>query len=178
MWLVAVLASLSLFFFNRQSRLDATALYFFGSYALGMFAFWMSGMVSAVRGRWLLCVAVLGAIALAFDFRGRIALALAVAWALVWLQTHGQVVHGRPDLWPRWLKQIGLMSYSIFLIHFPVCLLVNAVVSHFWPGQLLASVLGLLGAFALSLLAGAALYRSVEARGLHAPTRPVAALGG
>ncbi|MDP3411677.1 MAG: acyltransferase, partial [Polaromonas sp.] len=62
----------------------------------------------------------------------------------------------------------------VFLIHFPVCLLVNAVVSHLWPGQLLANTLGLLGAFGLSLLAGEALYRSVESpdarwRGLFRP---------
>jgi peptidoglycan/LPS O-acetylase OafA/YrhL len=54
------------------------------------------------------------------------------------------------------------MSYSVFLIHFPVCLLVNAVISHFWPTQLAANALGMLLAFVLSLLAGQALYRWVE----------------
>jgi len=49
-----------------------------------------------------------------------------------------------------------------------VCLLVNAVVSFFWPTQLMANALGLLGAFLLSLLAGAVLYRSVESRQLPA----------
>ncbi|MEP6589000.1 MAG: hypothetical protein ABJA84_09630 [Polaromonas sp.] len=56
------------------------------------------------------------------------------------------------------------MSYSIFLIHFPVCLLVNAVVSHFWPAQVLVHVVGLFAAFFLSLLAGWALYLGVESR--------------
>ena len=34
-WMVGVLALLSLFFFNRQPGLDITALYFFASYVLG-----------------------------------------------------------------------------------------------------------------------------------------------
>ena len=56
------------------------------------------------------------------------------------------------------------MSYSIFLIHVPVCLLVNAVVSHFWPTQVLANAVGLFTAFGLSLAAGRALYLGVESR--------------
>jgi peptidoglycan/LPS O-acetylase OafA/YrhL len=92
---------------------------------------------------------------------------------LIWLQSGWQSgwKSGRPPLGlrQRWLEQIGLRSYSIFLIHFPVCVLVNAVVSHFWPTQLVANVLGLLAAFALSLLAGVLLYRGVEAKGLAAP---------
>ncbi|MFN3570796.1 MAG: acyltransferase family protein, partial [Polaromonas sp.] len=88
--------------------------------------------------------------------------AVAVALGLVWLQ--------RSD-WPaRWLQQawmlrLGQISYSVFLIHFPVCLLVNAVVNHFWPAHLLANALGLLTAFGLSLLAGEAMYRAVESPG-------------
>ncbi len=68
------------------------------------------------------------------------------------------------------------MSYSIFLIHFPVCVLVNAIVSYFWPGQLAANAVGLLVAFALSLLAGAALYLGVEARTTNAPRLPLAGI--
>ena len=98
--------------------------------------------------------------------------ALASAFALVWLAGLAQ------GSWPlRWLQQrrlvqLGQMSYSVFLIHFPVCLLVNACVSHFWPTQLAANALGMLLAFALSLLAGRVLYRRVEsAPALFAPGR-------
>jgi peptidoglycan/LPS O-acetylase OafA/YrhL len=174
MWLVGVLALLSLFFFNRQPALDTTALYFFASYALGMLAFWITARASEpMRARWAIFLAVACSLALVLDFRGRMALAMTVALVLLWLQSGWQSgwKSGSPHagLRQRWLEQIGLRSYSIFLIHFPVCVLVNAVVSHFWPTQLVANVLGLLAAFALSLLAGALLYRSVEARGLAAP---------
>ena len=174
-WLVSVLALLSLFFFNRQPGLDTTALYFFASYALGMLAFWIATEASELmRGRWILCVAAVCALALVLDFRGRLALALAVALLLIWFQSRWQSVRAKNGLRLRWLEQIGLMSYSIFLIHFPVCVLVNAVVSYFWPAQLLANAAGLLAAFALSLLAGAALYRGVEARPIKAPRLPLA----
>jgi peptidoglycan/LPS O-acetylase OafA/YrhL len=172
-WLVSVLALLSLFFFNRSPGLDATALYFFASYALGMLAFWIAAQSGEPRRlRWVLCVAAVCGAALVLDFRGRIALALAVALLLVWLQTSWQSGRSQQGWRLRWVEQIGLMSYSIFLIHFPVCVLVNAVVNHFWPTQLWANALGLLTAFALSLLAGAALYRSIEARAEKAPRLP------
>ncbi|MGH8441192.1 MAG: acyltransferase family protein, partial [Pseudomonas sp.] len=166
MGLMLLLGAASLFFFNRLAGLDVTALYFLGSYTLGMMAFWASRAAGGPqRAQWLLAMAVLGGAALLLDFRGRIALALVVALGLVWLQTSAVARQWRE---PRWLLQLGQISYSVFLIHFPVCLLVNAVVSYFWPTQLMANALGLLVAFLLSLLAGAVLYRSVESRQLPA----------
>jgi peptidoglycan/LPS O-acetylase OafA/YrhL len=169
---VVLIALLSLLVFNRRPSFDITALYFFGSYALGMLAFWASRAVGARRVFWLAAMVILGTLALALDFRGRLAVALVSALVLVWL------AGARQDAWPlRWLQQrrlvqLGRMSYSVFLIHFPVCLLVNAVVSHFWPTQLAANALAMLLAFALSLLAGQALYRWVEsAPALLAPGR-------
>lgn len=176
-WLVSALALLSLFVFNRQPGLDTTALYFFASYALGMLAFWMVTKAGeSMRLRWMLCVATVSSLALVLDFRGRLALAMAVALLLIWLQSAWQSGRLHDGLRLRWLEQIGLMSYSIFLIHFPVCILVNAVVSYFWPAQLLANALGLLAAFALSMLAGAALYLGVEARTTRAPRFPLASI--
>ncbi|MBA3595246.1 MAG: acyltransferase [Polaromonas sp.] len=156
-WTVLVLAAASLLVFNRHAGLDATALYFFGSYALGMMAWWASRSPRPVW--WLLAIAVMGGVALALDFRGRLAVAMVVAIALVWLQPGRWTALQAP-----WLQQLGQISYSVFLIHFPVCLLVNALVSHVWPAQLLPNALGMLAAFVLSLLAGKALYVGVESR--------------
>ena len=176
-WLVSALALLSLFFFNRQPGLDTTALYFFASYALGMLAFWIATRAGeSGRVRWLVYVAAAGTLALAIDFRGRMALAVGVALLLFWLQSQWQFGRAQDGFRLLWLEQIGQMSYSIFLIHFPVCVLVNAVVSHFWPGQLVANTAGLLGAFALSLLAGAALNLGVEVRTKNAPRLPLAGI--
>jgi len=158
-WAVLILAAASLLVFNRRPGLDMTGLYFFGSYALGMLAWWVSR--SAQPSRWLLVMLGLAGMALALDFRGRVLVALLVALALAWLQRNG---HGAARRWLQtpWLLGLGQMSYSVFLIHFPVCLLVNALVSQLWPAQLAANSLGMVAAFLLSLLAGLGLYLSVE----------------
>lgn len=156
-WLVLSLAAASLLIFNRHAGLDITGLYFFGSYALGVMAWWASR--SPRPFRWLLAIAAMGGLALALDFRGRLAVAVVVALALVWLQRGRWLALQAP-----WLQRLGQISYSVFLIHFAVCLLVNALVSHVWPAQLLPNALGMLAAFVLSLLAGKALYWGVESR--------------
>ena len=164
MLLVGCMALASLLYFNLHAALDDTALYFFGAYGLGMLAFW-AGRSPHAR-YWLVLLALLGVLALVLQFRGRIAVALVVA---LWLG----VAQAWPRLqqWPRHagLQAVGQRSYSVFLIHFPVCLLVNAVVSHLWPTQPLVNLLGMLVAFGLSLLAGAVLYRCVEARPVSVP---------
>ena len=69
------------------------------------------------------------------------------------------------------LARLGQMSYSVFLVHFCVCLLVNAVVSVLWPQSPVVNALGMLLAFALSLAAGRMLYLRVER---HTPRWPTA----
>jgi peptidoglycan/LPS O-acetylase OafA/YrhL len=167
---VLLLVAASLFVFNRHGGLDMTGLYFFGAYGLGMLAWW--GSRSAHPARWLLAIALLGILAMAFDFRGRLVVAFAVAVALALAEWQRS---DRPIrmLQARWLLQLGQMSYSVFLIHFAVCLLVNAVITYVWPTQVVANALGMLVAFVLSLLAGKALYLGVEAR-----RRPVSAVPG
>ncbi len=132
-----------------------------------MLAWWASH--SPRPARWLLALALLGVLALALDFRGRLLVALVVALSLVALQRSRPV--GR-WLQAPWLLQLGQMSYSVFLIHFAVLLGVNAVVSQFWPTQLVANALGMLAAFGLSLLAGQALYLGVESRRRPARVSP------
>jgi peptidoglycan/LPS O-acetylase OafA/YrhL len=160
--LVVVGAAMSLLVFNREPQLDMWALYFFGAYGLGMMACWA---VQAPRaGGWMAAITLLGIAALVLDFRARIAVALVTALALAWAL--------RSPRWRQWqgfapVVRLGQMSYSVFLVHFPVCLLVNAVVSHVWPQSPEWNALGMLAAFALSLLAGKQLYARVER---HVPT--------
>lgn len=60
------------------------------------------------------------------------------------------------------LAWIGQRSYSIFLIHFPVSLLVNACVHLPWPDSVAMNTLGVLLAIGLSIAAGAVLYAWTE----------------
>ena len=177
---VAAAAALSLWVFNRQPRLDAWAVYFFGAYGLGMMARWA---VDAPRGSagaaaWVLLIGLWGAAALALEFRTRIAVAWGTSLWLVavlgWQARRGGASAGdgspvrRPpsrwSAWRGWPARLGRMSYSVFLVHFPVCLLVNAVVSGLWPASPAINALGMAAAMALSLAAGRLLYERVERR--------------
>lgn len=150
----------SLYGFNRDADWDVWALYFFGAYGLGMMAFWaVQAEKRSTALNWCLLMAALVLSALELQWRDRIALAGVTALLLV-VAMRWQGSRQWQGIAPlRWLGQI---SYSVFLIHFSVCLLVNAVETYFWPDSMLAAMLGMVLAFVLSVAAGYLLYRKVE----------------
>ena len=112
----------SLFWFNRDPGWDTCALYFFGSYGLGAAAWWASQRRHAPA--WMCAAAVIVVCALMVDYRLRIAVALAVALVLG-LSCRGGLFDRCLGVLP--LGFLGKISYAVFLVHFPVCLLVNAL---------------------------------------------------
>ncbi|MDM0005058.1 acyltransferase [Variovorax sp. J22G73] len=163
--LVIGLAVASLALFNRNAGLDDTAFYFFGTYGLGMLVFWIG---RATRfSTWQSAIALLGLVgagALAIDWRSRIATALVTALLLAVAQRRHWL---SPPRWPAAavpLQRLGRMSYSLFLIHFPVLLAMNAAVANAGPHGAWFDAAGLVATFALSIAAAALLYRWVEAR--------------
>jgi peptidoglycan/LPS O-acetylase OafA/YrhL len=179
-WLLPASVSLvlcsSLFWFNRDARFDVWALYFFGSYGLGTLACWTSAAGAAPPGRQrLLALALLApaAAALALDFRSRIALALLAAGFIAWA---AQRPFMRNRAAPAALLWLGRISYSVFLVHFAVCLVVNAAFTRFAPASAGWQGSGMLVAWAASVLAGAIFHRLVEAplARLVAPPRAAA----
>ena len=163
-WLLAVaaLTAASLFGFNRVSSLDVTALYFFGAYGLGVLAGWIT-LEPRRLSPGLVVLAAVGAAALAFDWRVRIAVALAAVLVLIAAQWHRAAAEPAPP-GPvlRFLAGTGERSYSIFLIHFPVCLLINALVWRAFGADPVFNVLGLALAVLASWWAGDLLHRRVE----------------
>ncbi|HWS75131.1 MAG TPA: acyltransferase family protein [Quisquiliibacterium sp.] len=157
--LVAGLGLASLFVFNRNPSLDAWAPYFFGAYALGACSWWAGDR--RVSSGWLAAIAAAGLTALALDYRVRIAVALAVALALGLARRDGLL-----ERWPRSavLSWLGGISYSVFLVHFPICVAIGALVWRLAPGQPLASAAGILAAWAASVAGGALFHRQVERR--------------
>jgi peptidoglycan/LPS O-acetylase OafA/YrhL len=167
--LVVLGVAASLYGFNRDARWDMWAVYFFGAYGLGMLAYWAAHAPDARQALgWALLIAALALGALLLQWRARIALAAGMALLLA-------LALRRPVLaqWTGWapLRRLGLISYSVFLVHFPVCLLVNAAVSRLWPGSVGLALGGMALAFALSVAAGHLLYERVER---HMPTWRVA----
>ena len=98
-------------------------------------------------------------LALAVDYRSRIALALIVACALFLFGRARTPSQGRA--W-RIVNALGRISYAVFLVHFPVSLLVNALFIAYVPLEPEWQALGMLTAWGASLAAGAAFYRWVE----------------
>src|SRR5206468_6847823 len=99
-------------------------------------------------------------LALELDFRSRIATAAVVACVLF--------LFGRTRLascsslgWSL-VNYLARISYSVFLVHFPVCLVVNAVFTRFVVEQAKWQALGAVIAWLASLIVGAAFCRWVE----------------
>ena len=163
-WLLPAVVLLSvcasLFWFNLDASMDIWAPYFFGSYGLGVLAWWASQQCGIRRSApVLVAIVVPAACALLLDFRSRIALALFIACMLVWCaRSRLSWRHVLPAV----LHWLGRISYSVFLIHFPVCLVVNAAFIRYAPPTAAWQALGMLTAWAASVLAGAAFFRLVE----------------
>jgi peptidoglycan/LPS O-acetylase OafA/YrhL len=153
--LPAVVASL--FWFNRNPAWEEWAVYFVGSYALGV-------IVEGVLSRRLPAVvfwayAALIVAALIVEWRLRLAVGLAVG-SIILL---GGVM-GLLSSWPkgRWIESASNGSYSLFLIHFPVCLVMNGILSQFVLHSPMLSAFGMLLAYLLSVAAAVLFYRHVE----------------
>ena len=156
---VIALISASLFHFNRDAGWDNWAIYFFGAYGLGAITYW-----GTQRKRVAWWVVAMGAVtigALLLDYRSRIQVALLVATSL------GVARHtGLIEAWPKsrltaWLGQI---SYAVFLTHFPVCLVINALFERFAPHAPAVQLAGMLLAWLASMATGAIFYNAIERR--------------
>lgn len=159
--LVALAAGASLMYFNLDAGWDVWAPYFFGSYGLGALAWWASdlrrnALVAAVL---VSAILLLGGIALEYEFRSRIAVGVGTSLALVAACRWGMKFPGQDLAVTGFL---GRISYSLFLVHFPVCLVVNAAFTRFMPAEAWVQGVGVLLAWAASIAVGALFHRHVE----------------
>ena len=162
-WLVALAGLASLFYFNLHADGDNWAPYFFGSYAMGAFAWW--GGHSRHSGKWLLVLAIAGAAALAWDFRERIALAWVVALVLGLARSRLSTQQLATLVWSglqTWITRSARSSYALFLTHFSVLMLANALWANLGWVSLGALVFVTLMAWAACLLVAMVFERYVE----------------
>lgn len=156
--LIIGLTLASLFAFNRDNSWDETAFYFFGSFGLGILIYWIANMRH--RTLWLLLLVLVVIVALLVDFRARIAVAGLVMLMLGLARQYSFAMKNLPL--PNLLTSLGRISYSIFLVHFPLCLVVNATFFHFFPDQPVTNAFGLILALCISIFGGALFFRWVE----------------
>ena len=148
------LAAASLLHFNRDPDHDVWAPYFFGSYALGVTAAWSRGQ------RWphwpLGAMVAIACVALLIEWRTRIAVALAVALLLAAWRVPTRLDRAA------WLSRLSRTAYALFLVHFPVFLLVAAAFARWWPAADGGWVIRIALAWGASMIVAGLFERFVE----------------
>lgn len=154
------LTLLSLIRWSLNDDLDMYGLYYFGAYGLGLLAFRARQSHIPLKG-WVI-LSLLGLLALWVDPRWRVTTAWGVALLLAAAPERWSVAAVVPGVWQRGVQWLSRISYSVFMIHYAVSLLVSALVTAFWPESVLANALGMFMAVLAAVVAGAALYRVTE----------------
>lgn len=171
--LIALLTTASLIWIRTWQDWDNWAPYFYNAYGVGLLVGWL-GLREHAGLRWVrwMLIAVLGVLCwqLLVTLNGRLVVILLTAM-LLWLSSHpvGRATAALP-IWEGRLgaaiHYLGATSYALFLLHFPVSMLVNAAQDRFdWTtpaAGLMAMGLAWLG----SMLAADVFYRTVERQGM------------
>ena len=161
MGILALLTISSLFIFNLNDTLDTTFLYFYSSYGLGILVAYITREKATYFLLFLLSVIV--ALSLYLHFRERILISLITAALLCtahqqdWMNTR---------IWQNPITYLGKMSYSIFLVHFPISLLFSALFYHLYPHNPEMNLVGMGLSAITSLIVAAIFYRIIEQRRL------------
>ena len=149
----------SLFVFNLDDSYDTTFLYFYVAYGLGILA----ARIAQTQSKMFLLFLLLDFLlfALYLDFRGRVLIAgiTAAALCLSYQSTWSQA-----KFWMNPIAKIGRMSYSIFLVHFPISLVVSSIWVKFYPDNPWLNVAGMITSALLSLLVAIPFYQFIEKR--------------
>ncbi|HRH74442.1 MAG TPA: acyltransferase, partial [Zoogloea sp.] len=140
--------------------------YFFGAFGLGILAWWASSQPRA--GRWLALLTAIAVAALVVDFRARIAVATGAMLFLGLARQHG-FLNTLPV--PPAVAHLSRISYSVFLVHFPLCLLVNMLVSVAFPANPVINAMGMVLAVVVSVVGGHQFHYRVESYPFRTRTR-------
>lgn len=157
--IVALVTLASLFIFNLDDSYDATFLYFYVAYGLGILA----AQIAQTKSRMFLLFLLLDFLlfALYLDFRGRVLIA-AITAAVLCLSYQSLWVNAK--FWMNPLAKLGRMSYSIFLVHFPVSLVVSSIWVQLYPENPWLNVVGMVISTLLSLFVAIPFYQFIEKR--------------
>jgi peptidoglycan/LPS O-acetylase OafA/YrhL len=148
----------SVMFFNLYDLFDIWFFYFFAAYGLGLLAACLAK--NQAHRVLILSVVAVTIFSLYYqEFRERLLIALLMAFLLFSSYQSGW---SQSKLWNNPLKKIGEMSYSIFLVHFPVSLVISGIWVKLYPSDPWMNVLGMGLSALLSLLLAIPFYRFIE----------------
>lgn len=165
----------SLFYFNLDRRFDNWIIYFFCLFFLGVLAWWtLAGQTPAVvfwiyTGLILQRLIATGGFS-SFDQSLELKAAL-LTGVSIYLTGRANRLTCTLDWW--WLQSLGRISYSLYLIHFPVSHVVTTCAERFLGSPPAPGVAALVLAVALAASIGAAqvLYVCVEAPSVRLAAR-------
>ena len=173
-WLISILATCSLLYFNRSNQYEAYFIYFIGSYSLGVLAYlaknFANQKLQGLAKFALIAIGVIIAISTLHEVWLRNFLAWFVAIVLlVWGNTAypstDSMIHGLKASALRAIAWASPRSYCAFLIHFAFILLANTLYiasgMHAHESGLIAIGL-MLGVVVCSTVAASYMYRLVE----------------
>jgi peptidoglycan/LPS O-acetylase OafA/YrhL len=164
--LLALPAMLSLFVSSLDRSSDCWLIHFFCMFYLGILTCWcLEGRVRP----WVFCgYASIMAVRLGWSWSLEICVALVTG---VSIYVVGRL--GRLGDWLNFpiLQYLGRISYSLYLIHYPVACIVTAIGFELTGTAPIAAVVWLIAAFATSILAADLLHRAVEAPSLELSRR-------
>lgn len=151
------LAIVSLFYLNLDPSWDRWAVYFLPYFFMGIIVHRALSSSSRRLEFWLYLAMLV--IATAIEWRWRLAVA-----GLLGLLLFAAESSGFTGRWPRnrVLARLGEVSFSLFLVHFPMLILVSALWARLGWNSPAAAIAGLLAAFLSSLAAAFAFHRWIE----------------
>jgi peptidoglycan/LPS O-acetylase OafA/YrhL len=156
---------IALFAFNRWRSLDIWAIYFCGSFGLGAaIAFRVNQVRKNTATFWIALILVFAA-ALTIEWRVGLLVALICSAFLWWANDQPIVATGKEHFADQWLHRLSGDSYALFLFHYPVVMLLGAMIDVFWPGQVMTAMLGLLASWVASMLIAYGVTRALKTKG-------------
>lgn len=156
------LATMSLLVFNLDDAWDMWAIFFWGSFFLGAVTY--LALRSTASTPLFSLYALMMVAALAYSWRWRLVIALSTGLLLNWSGRLGLI-----ERWPvsRLIANLGRTSYSLFLIHFPVLVVISALWVRLGGVSEASALAASLFAYLASVLAAEAFYRAVEVPALR-----------
>jgi peptidoglycan/LPS O-acetylase OafA/YrhL len=169
MSIACVVGLSSLLLFNRNPELEIWGIYFFGSYSLGMAARWASQAKDGHKWAWLAAMALVCAFALCVQWRSRIAVSTITAFFLAAMGAH----RSSGSNWlARVTSYLSRISFPLFVLHYPVLMLIGSVVKTGWGDDPTSNALGLCAAWLLSMAAASALTSRLDHVARKTPAMP------
>lgn len=111
----APLALASLLIWNRRDSTEPWVIHFLNAFFLGMVTWWTLDRTVSRRVYFVTVAVVLGHLAVQWKLENALALTAAIL-----IYAAGRTNHFHDWLNWRWLQYLGRISYSLYLIHYPV----------------------------------------------------------